>query len=118
MYKYSFEKLEIWIVSKELTKRIYSASEGFPKAELYGLRSQVTRASVSVASNIAEGSSRASKKDQAHFINIAYSSLMEVINLLYISADLHYIEEGKLTELKEIILKLSNKLNAFRKSLN
>jgi len=57
----------------------------FPKEEKYCLADQIRRAVISVASNLAEGSSRISVKDQAHFTNLAYSSLMEVLNQLYIS---------------------------------
>jgi four helix bundle protein len=74
------------------------------------------RASVSVSSNIAEGSSRTSIKDQAHFYQIAYSSLMELLNQVIISKDLEFINEDHETQIRIIIGKVSNKLNALRKS--
>ena len=78
-YQFSFEKLEVWQLAKELVLQIYGISKKFPDSEKYGLMSQMNRAAVSVASNIAEGSSRISKKDQAHFSQLAYSSLMELV---------------------------------------
>jgi four helix bundle protein len=67
MFVYSFEKLEVWQDSKELLKEIYNLCSDYPGDEKYGLVSQMKRASLSIVSNIAEGSSRRSYKDQAHF---------------------------------------------------
>ena len=80
MYQFSFEKLEVWKESISLTKKIYETVSRFPDAEKYGLSVQLKRAIVSVSSNIAEGSSRTSYKEKAHFTTMAYSSLMEVLN--------------------------------------
>ena len=99
-YKFSFEKLEVWQLSKDFVKEIYKITESFPKSEKYGLISQITRASVSVASNLAEGTSRVSYKDQAHFSQLAYSSLMEVICQLIIAKDLHMIKEVNYQDLR------------------
>lgn len=73
-YLFSFEKLEVWNLAKELVKEIYILTKSFPAEERFGLISQMTRAAVSVASTIAEDSARISRKDQAHFSQIAYSS--------------------------------------------
>lgn len=116
MYVYSFEKLEVWKLSRFLTVEIYKLVKSFPREEIYGLSSQIRRASLSVASNIAEGSSRVSNKDKAHFSVMAFSSLMETLNQLIIANDLHYINDEKLLELRLKITELSNKLNALRKS--
>lgn len=80
LYKFSFEKLTVWIDSKELVKLIYSVTKTFPQEEKFGLTSQLRRASISVASNLAEGTSRKTNKDKAHFTTISYSSLKEVLN--------------------------------------
>ncbi|WGK63984.1 four helix bundle protein [Croceiramulus getboli] len=79
-YEFSFEKLEVWSDAKDLVKQIYTQTKKFPDDEKFSLTSQLRRAAVSVGSNLAEGTSRRSKKDQAHFSNLAYSSLMEVLN--------------------------------------
>lgn len=117
MYLFSFEKLEVWQLSRKLSVKIYKTTAKFPKEELYGLTSQLRRASVSVASNLAEGNSRLSPKDKAHFFQIAFSSLMEVMNQLIISFDLKFISEETMDSYRSEISELSNKLNSLHKSL-
>lgn len=80
MYQYSFEKLEVWKDAKELAKQIYVLTAEYPTEEKFGLTSQLRRASISVASNIAEGSSRSTSKDKAYSTTIAFSSAAEVLN--------------------------------------
>jgi len=77
-YTYGFERLEVWQNARKLVTSIYSLTKEFPKEERFGLVDQLGRAVISVTANIAEGSSRLSAKDQAHFSNLAYGSLMEV----------------------------------------
>ena len=84
-YKFSFEKLHVWIDSKELIKLIYIITKDFPNEEKFGLTSQLRRASVSIASNLAEGTSRKTNKDKAHFTTLSFSSLMEVLNQIIIA---------------------------------
>ena len=76
MKVFSFEKLAVWQDAKGLTKVIYTLTSSFPENEKFGLVSQLRRAMISVTSNIAEGSSRTSHKDQARFYQIGYSNLM------------------------------------------
>ena len=112
-YKFSFEKLEAWQLYKDFIKEIYKITKDFPDSEKYGLVSQINRASLSIASNLAEGSSRTSSKDQAHFSQLAYSSLMEVICQLIISKELEYISEEELETIsKELdsIMKMNHNL--------
>jgi four helix bundle protein len=113
-YQFSFEKLDVWQLSINFIKEVYKVTNEFPESEKYGLVSQINRASVSVASNLAEGSSRTSPKDQAHFSQLAYSSLMEVICQLVISRELEYINEKKHLKLRISAEELSNKINALR----
>jgi four helix bundle protein len=115
-YLFSFEKLEVWQRAKELVIGIYKICKNFPASEQYGLTSQITRAAISVASNLAEGSSRMSRKDQAHFSQIAYSSLMEVACQLNIAEELGFIKEEKHVELRRSIVILSSKINALSRS--
>ncbi|HKP46238.1 MAG TPA: four helix bundle protein, partial [Pyrinomonadaceae bacterium] len=77
-HQYSFEKLRVWQSAREVAKTVYTTTAAFPQREVYGLVSQCNRAAISVAANIAEGSARQSRKDQAHFSEIAYGSLMEL----------------------------------------
>lgn len=115
-YQFSFEKLNVWIDSKELVKFIYGITNMFPGEEKFGLTSQLRRASISVASNIAEGSSRKTNKDKAYFTTISYSSLMEVLNQIIIAKELSFVNEHDYKEVRKQISKISNKLNALRKS--
>ena len=115
MYVYSFEKLDVWKESKNLTKIIYQTTSLFPENEKFGLTSQLRRASISVCSNLAEGSARITPKDKAHFSTMAYSSLIEVLNQLIISFELDFINESHYLNLRIIIESLSNKINSLRK---
>jgi len=114
-YKFSFEKLEVWQLSKDFIMDIYETTKDFPSNEKYGLVSQINRASISIASNLAEGTSRTSYKDQAHFSQLAYSSLMEVICQLIIAKDLNMIEEGNYQNLRTKAEEISNKINSLRR---
>ena len=114
-YTYSFENLDVWQLSRKLVEKVYRLTRVFPADELYGLTSQLKRAVISVASNIAEGSARKNKRDQGHFYQIAYSSLMEVACQLIISVDLKILEEDEHQLIKQDIRELSNKLNALHK---
>jgi four helix bundle protein len=73
----------VWQQARLLNKKIYGLSKAFPSNEPYSLTSQIRRASISVSSNIAEGSGRNSDADFAHFLEIAYGSLMEVVSQLF-----------------------------------
>ncbi|WP_439185456.1 four helix bundle protein [Carboxylicivirga taeanensis] len=117
MYIYNFEKLEIWHLSRQLVKRVYQTTQIFPENEKFGLTNQLRRACVSISSNIAEGSGRFSHKERARFIEIAFTSLLEVLNQLILSNDLGYIDDNALEQYRGEINELSNKLNAFHKGL-
>lgn len=88
----------------------------FPPNEKHGLVSQLRRASISVCSNLAEGASRTSKKEQARFSSIAYGSLMEIVNQLIIAVDLGFFEEVKMLKMKGKLSLLSKQIINFRKS--
>lgn len=114
MYSYSFEKLEVWIESKELAKSIYHIKNHFPDNEKFGLTSQLRRASISICSNVAEGSARNSFKDKAHFTTIAFASCVEVLNQIIISNELNFISNEDYFLLRIKIESITNKLNALR----
>jgi len=114
---YGFEKLEIWKDSRKFVNMIYEISKDFPYHESRGMTSQIRRSAVSVMANIAEGASRFSKKDFAHYLQISYSSLMEVLSHSYIAHDRHYFDKEKLEIIKTKIYMISNKINALHKSL-
>jgi four helix bundle protein len=83
----SFEELAVWKDARIFANKIYNLTKKFPNKEKYGLTSQITRAAVSVASNIAEGFDRYSKKDFIKFLIIARGSISEIQNGLYIALD-------------------------------
>ena len=114
-YTYGFEKLDVWKQSKDLVVCVYGITKNFPKEEKYSLVSQINRAAVSVPSNIAEGSSRSSRKEQAHFTQIAYGSLVELLTQLIISQEIGYISNEEYSSLRKRIEELTNKLNSLRK---
>ena len=111
MYTFSFERFEVWNKSRLLTKKIYKLTQDFPEWEKFGLTGQLRRAVISVCSNLAEGSSRKSKRDQAHFYNIAFSSLMETLNQLIISNDLDFMDDQTLLLLRSDIHTISLMIN-------
>ena len=113
---YSFEKLECWQQARNLTGWVYKVTAGFPSEEKYGLVSQMGRAALSIASNLAEGSARISTKDQSHFNNISYSSTIELMNQLIISNDLGFLSAELLLEGKEKIEKQTLLISYLRKS--
>jgi len=116
MHTYSFEKLNVFVDTKNMVNKIYIATASYPSNENYNLTNQLRRASVSILANLAEGTSRRTKKDQSHFTTMSYSSLMEVLSLLIISRDQKMISDKNYYELRLEIEKISNKLNALRKS--
>jgi four helix bundle protein len=109
--KYSFETLDVWQYARELVKMIYSTTSTFPSEEKYGLISQLRRASVSVSSNIAEGSTRWSKKEKARFYEMAFGSLIETLNHLIIALDLQFISESDHLNLRDHIERIGRMLN-------
>ena len=115
-HQFSFERLEVWQEARLLTKMIYLSTNDFPLEEKYGLSQQMRRAAVSVCSNIAEGTSRISVKDQAHFTTMAFGSLTELLNQVIIAFDLEYISEKQLTDIRNKIQPLSIKLSNLKKS--
>ena len=116
MKQFSFEKLLFWDDIRILVKDIYKITSSFPDDEKFGLISQMRRSSISISSNIAEGTSRVSLKDQAHFSQIAYSSMMELLSQTIVSVDLAYMTIENQNEIREKIENLSRQINALRKS--
>ena len=92
-HQYSFEKLDVWRKSKDLVKMVYGAVKTIPDEERFGMISQMKRAVLSIASNLAEGSARKTAKDQAHFTTMSYASLMELLNLAIVAYELNYFSE-------------------------
>jgi four helix bundle protein len=106
-----FKKLEIWKNGIELVKQVYELSNELPSAEKYGLRSQITRAAVSIPSNIAEGCSRNSEIEFKRFLEIAIGSLFELETQLIIIIELNLIETAKTEKTLALIQKEGKMIN-------
>lgn len=113
---YSFEKLICWQKAKELSKWIYKLTLNFPPEEKFGIVSQMRRASISIASNIAEGTSRKTKKDQAKFSIIAYSSTIELLNDLIIVFELNFITKDEYETGRNLIEEVTRLISSLHKS--
>lgn len=111
---YSFEKLKAWQETKKLVVEVYHLLDGFPQFEKYALCDQIRRAIVSVPSNIAEGTGRMSIKEQIHFLEVAYGSLMETYNQLLIAIELTYITEESVETIKPSIDAAAKMINGLR----
>jgi four helix bundle protein len=115
-YKFSFEKLEVWQASINFAKIVYEITNNFPNEEKFGLTSQIRRAAISISSNIAEGSAKKSLKDQARYTEIAFGSLLEVLNQIILAFELSYITESDLCIIRTEIENLSRQINALKNS--
>lgn len=115
---FGFENLAAYQRLMNLVEKVYGLLKQFPSEERYALCDQLRRAVVSVPSNIAEGLSRLSPKEEVRFIEISYGSLMEVYCQLNIAKRLNYISEDELGGLVKDIEDIARPLSGLRKSLN
>ena len=117
---FGYRKLIAYQKAKEVVKRTYKLLKKFPAEERYAMCDQLRRASLSVTSNIAEGVNRFSIKDKAHFIEIAYGSLMEVSSQFEIAEELDYITTDDRLNMDQLIEEtarlLSGLLNSYKPS--
>lgn len=113
----NYKELEVWKVAIEFVTKIYAATSSFPIIEKHGIVSQITRASVSISTNIAEGCSRKTSADFARFLEISIGSCFEVETLLIISTNLSYLSIDKSKELVEEIQTLQKRISALRTSI-
>ena len=110
-YNKSFRNLVVWKESKILTLSVYEITKTFPTHEIYGITSQLRRASSSIMANIAEGNDRNTNKDKIKFFCIARASLAETDCFLELAYDLKYIDKeeysGQLNQLNKTAYLLS-----------
>lgn len=112
--KYSYKNLDVYKEAKILVMMVYKLLKQFPHEEQYALCDQLRRAVISIPSNVAEGSGRTSMKDQAHFIEIAFGSLMEVDCQMDIAHDLGYITQNELDTICLQISRIAAMLSVMR----
>lgn len=116
-HDFSFEGLRVYKATRQLVKDVYVLVNKLPAIENFALSSQIRRAVVSVKANIAEGSGRNHPKDKAHFIDMAYGSLMETYSELETAADLGYITEEEVKKIKSEIIDIGKMLSGLRSSI-
>lgn len=99
-----------------MVRQVYKLLKNFPKEEQFAMCDQLRRASVSVTSNIAEGVNRYSVKEKAHFLEMSYSSLMEVMSQLEIANDLGYISNVDLNNIEVVVADIARLLSGLQRS--
>jgi four helix bundle protein len=109
--------LKVWNKGHKLTLKIYEATRGLPQEEMYGLKSQMRRASVSIPTNIAEGSGRNSDAELARFLEIAMGSASELEYLILLSKDLNFFTGKLYTALTSEITEIKQMLATFIKKV-
>ena len=114
---HNFKELKVWKSARSFVKEIYIATSSFPQEEKYGLISQMRRSSVSIPSNIAEGSGRNTDKDFAHFLNIALGSAYELQTQIFLSFDLQLMNEEKMNELNSSLEEVQKMIYGLIKSI-
>lgn len=115
MHKYN--DLIIWKKSMELAKVIYTLTDKFPKDERFGIISQMRRATISIASNIAEGAGRESKKEFVYFLSVSNGSSYELQTQLLIAEEVEFINPEKIKQANELIDEIQKMNFALRKKL-
>lgn len=98
----NFRNIKAWQYADNLAVLVYSKTKSFPREKLYGITSQLRRASVSVATNIAEGANREHNKEYLHFLYIARGSMAETEYLLHLSRRLGYLQDDEYTKLEDL----------------
>jgi len=112
-----FKKYDIWKLSHIFTLKIYDLTKSFPVQELYGITSQIRRASSSIPTNISEGCGRDSDNEFNRFLTIALGSASEVEYLTILSKDLNYIDNKSFFELDKDINTIKRKIYSLKQKL-
>lgn len=114
---HNFRELNVWQKSRNLNKDVYEMSENFPQREQYGIISQIRRSSVSISSNIAEGSARQTTKDFIRFLRIALGSAFELETQLILSTDLGFVDEEKINPIIDQIIEIQKMIIGLERRL-
>ena len=117
MEEFTYRKLRVYQQSKKLVLVIYDLLKYFPKEENYALCDQLRRAVISIPSNIAEGISRASRKEQIHFLEISFGSLNEVMCQIEIANELGIISQENLLLVEDYYKLIAQMLSGLRRSI-
>jgi four helix bundle protein len=114
---FRFEKLDVWHRALDFADRVYDATDRFPTDERFGLTAQMRRSAISISSNIAEGSGRASDSDFSRFLEYAYSSLMEDVSQAHVATRRRYLVEPQFRGLCADAEELARMLSGLRTAL-
>jgi four helix bundle protein len=114
---FNLEKLELWRKSVDFANLVYQLTQGFPSDERFGITSQMRRASVSISSSIAEGTSRSSKGDYSRLVELAAGSLLEVVSQAHIALRQDYLTEKNFQLMHASAEELSRMLSGLRSYL-
>lgn len=112
-----FKKLLVWQLGMEITNNVYELARNFPQEELFGLRSQVTRAAVSIPANIAEGSAKDSEREYKRYLGISLGSSFELETHLLIVQQRKWVLDNKITEALGLVVREQQLLSKFIKRL-
>ncbi|MCB9225492.1 MAG: four helix bundle protein [Crocinitomicaceae bacterium] len=115
---HNYKELKIWQKSMELAKAVLFLAKEFPEEYKYSLTSQMTRSSISIPTNIAEGSARTTNKDFSRFLDLAQGSACELETQLILSSEIEIIDQDKFIELKENINEIQKMIRGFKQNLN
>ena len=113
----NYKELKIWQKSVDLAVQVYRLTQDFPKEELYGITSQIRRSAVSVASNIAEGAGRNSKKEFCNFLGISNGSICELETQLIIAQRVNFVDGQALESIQQEIVEIQKMSWSLSKSL-
>ncbi len=114
---HNYKNLHIWQEGINLARKIYEVTATFPANEKYGIVSQMTRAAVSIPSNIAEGAGRNSNKDFANFLSIAIGSIFELHTQIAICEQIGYINEETTKQLEQQIYTLQQQITTYKQRI-
>jgi len=110
----NFRKLDCWMLGMDIVEQVFKLLEKLPKHEVYGLRSQMSRAAISMPSNIAEGCSRSSNKETGRYFEISIGSAFELETQLLLGNRVGYYDEQDVIELLPKVQEFQRKTNAYR----
>ena len=111
-----FRQTILWAKAMEAAREVYRLVPRLPRAETYGIRSQLTRAAVSIPANIAEGWTRETSKDKAHFLAMAQGSLAETETLITLCEQLGWFPESETEKLRVLLDEVSRMLTTMRRN--
>lgn len=112
-----YKELNVFKKTRQFNTKLYSLTSTFPATERFGITSQIRRASISIATNIAEGNGRNNRKEFARFLEIAYASACEVECLLLLSTDIKILDQDQCTKLSDVVEEIKKMLYTFVQKL-